>query len=212
MSSPFLFKDGKGRDWDFRITVGTAIRLDEEGQNFHKLAEHNCAGYFNLQSDDRAFATLIWAIVRPQADKTVPLVDKFEFLDAITDGEAFFRAWEVFAAAYTNFTRDPQMRSVLKEAMVRQSQLRGRAAETLKKKAEEFSKVQEQFIKDQAANMTPEVMRSILDRQVKKVQMEAGLDLEAHQSPSTNTPPSLPSDSPGNSSESSASVPINSPP
>lgn len=105
-----LFKDNLGREWNVEINVGTTVRLKNAGINFYELSEKNFAKLIELHGDDIGFCTMLYAIVKPDADK---LNVSDEAFYAGLGGDSLDAAWEAFKAAYINFIRRPEMRSGL---------------------------------------------------------------------------------------------------
>lgn len=109
-----LFKDNLGREWNVEINVGTTVRLKNAGINFYELSEKNFAKLIELHGDDIGFCTMLYVIVKPDADKLNVSDDAFY---AGLGGDSLDAAWEAFKVAYINFIRRPEIRSGLKTVM-----------------------------------------------------------------------------------------------
>ncbi len=169
------FNDSKGREWSVEITIGTTMRLKSDGVQFHELAENKCEKYLALEHDDESLIMLLWGIVKPQADAKD--ITKDDFVNSVY-GESLQAAWEVFKAAYINFTRNPAIRSFLVQTNERSKKLQALAAKTMTEKMESMERIGQAMIAERAQAMDEAKMRGIIDEQIAK----------------TSTPPS-PSDS-----------------
>lgn len=156
------FRDTKQREWRIEITIGTAMRLKADGINLYSLTDANCQGFFDLRTNDEQFAKLLWALVRPQAEAAG--VSEADFYDGL-DGLTTYAAWEEFAAAYLNFTRAPEIRSLMENGL---RAVKKHEQQTLAKVQERLAKVEELFAAKLQAAMPDQEIAAILEAELAK--------------------------------------------
>lgn len=106
------FTDLKGREWEIRITHGTAMRIKADGANLYDLEADLGKKLRELAEDNFAMATWIWRIVKEQA--IAKGVGEDDFYDSL-GGVAMAKARLAFLESYADFTQNPAIHSSLKE-------------------------------------------------------------------------------------------------
>jgi hypothetical protein len=118
--SEFTFTDASGREWDVKMTMGAARRID--ASDFSELTDKEFSilspekeWLFEVYANSPLMIAIVWAMAQPQAKEFG--VDESAFLDGI-DGATIEATREAFWRSLMDFFRDNQTGlSVLKKAM-----------------------------------------------------------------------------------------------
>lgn len=159
-----IFIDSKGREWDCKLTLASARRIDNSDLSNVGIPED-----FSILKPTREFFTtmltdagvtfaMVWAIVSPQAKKYEGFPDpttdydaaELEFIEGL-DGEAIERGQSAFWRAISDFF--PKHRTVLLTLMRKYAEAHQRIAEGVSKMDQQISKVLDATVSKELAEL-----------------------------------------------------------
>lgn len=156
------FKDNMGREWNVDINVGTTVRLKNAGVNFYELAEKNFAKLIELHGDDIAFCSMLYAIVKPDAEKINVNEESFY---AGLGGKSLDDAWDAFKDAYINFTRRPEIRSGLTKVLESFARMQKFAAEKMAEASKKMEDIGMRKAKEMSeARLSDQALEQAIDQ------------------------------------------------
>ena len=114
-----LFKDAAGREWEVKLTIGSAKKLSERLKPF-EIDLMNIEQVLVRFADILFFTEVIWETVRDQAEAKGITAD--EFLDAFS-GDLLYRARQAWLNEYIDFFPDPAARKTVRELLARSEKM-----------------------------------------------------------------------------------------
>ena len=158
------FKDAKGREWDTKLTLGTARQIDRS--DFTALGlppdftilKPSREFFTTMLTDPQIMFALVWAVVHPQAKnhKDFPSVEtdydnaEMEFVSAI-DGDALERGRAAFWRAISDFF--PKQKTALLTLMRKYTEAEGKIATGIANMDQKIGAVLDKEIAEQLANL-----------------------------------------------------------
>lgn len=147
------FTDNKGRVWEIDINIAAARRVKSlVGVNIVALYENKFERLAGLLSDPIAICDVIFAIVKPEADRQG--VTDEQFGEAMA-GDSIEQAAEAFYRAIVDFCPNPRMRKVMQGALGALSEFNQRVAARL----DSFGFTPEQFAEQMVAQAIADLDR-----------------------------------------------------
>lgn len=108
------FNDSKGNPWSLTLTFDSIKRVRELVQvDLLKLLDGDNPLLSQLSSDIETLINVVFALVKPAADKQTPVVSDADFA-ALLGGEQIYAAREAFWAELSDFYRSLQDQPTLK--------------------------------------------------------------------------------------------------
>jgi hypothetical protein len=136
-----FFKDSGGREWNCKITVGTAKRVKEAtGCDLGNMLADKMAPMREIAEDCTKLLGVIWEIIKPQAVKAGVSFD--DFADAI-DGDILEAVGDTFVDAIADFSAAPLRAKIL----------------AVKQKGKELVKAESDQFSEALAKLDPEEIR-----------------------------------------------------
>lgn len=114
-----IFKDTKDREWEIKLTIGSARKLAERLKPLD-VDLMNIEQVLVRFADILFFTDVIWETIRDQAaEKNVSVED---FADALS-GNVLFQARQSWLDEYIDFFPDPTARKTVRELLARSEKM-----------------------------------------------------------------------------------------
>jgi hypothetical protein len=166
------FTDKKQTKWDVELDIGAFERIADIAKvDLLEPCEGDDQAGSRVMSDRRLFATVLYAICKPQADEMAPQLTRQTFVDRL-NGPATATAFAAFCQEIEDFFRDTG-RMDLVAFFQKQQEVLVKAADLAKVKAEALP-----------IDRMLEIEGQKIDRKIQDLTLESG-------NPSGNTPASL---------------------
>ena len=154
------FTDSQGREWTITVNVATTRRLKaDHGFDFHSLMEDRFSKYIALMDDNDDFVSLLWHLLKPQAEAAK--LDEAYFLEmAPEDLDKARAAWE---EAFIFFIPNKQTRSHLKDLSSKVREVNEAVTAAVAKKQQDVERI---LLERLEKELSPEMLNRLMDEKL----------------------------------------------